>query len=123
MRKHECAYQVTKNYTIHLYNLCKNEKGLYAKFLPKEVIQQLTKNVRGAIKINSENNGTAEELKNLLKRGQYHVVRAPDSVSRLFRLVPMPEGTKMLRVDPMVVDHAENEYRRAHVRRWGVSEI
>ena len=35
----------------------------------------------------------------------------------------MPEGTKMLRVDLMVVDHAENEYRRAQVRRWGVSEI
>ena len=49
------------------------------------------------------------------------LVRAPDSVSRLFRLVPMPEGTKMLRVDPIVVDHAENEYHRAHVRRWGVS--
>ena len=53
----------------------------------------------------------------------YVIVRAPDSVSRLFRLVPMPEGTKMLRVDLMVVDHAENEYHRAHVRRWGVSEI
>ena len=51
------------------------------------------------------------------------IVRAPDSVSRLFRLVPMPEGKKKLRVDPTVVDHAENEYRRANVRRWGVSEI
>ena len=35
----------------------------------------------------------------------------------------MPEGTEMLRMDPRVVEHAENEYRRAHVRRWGVSEI
>ena len=30
---------------------------------------------------------------------------------------------KNVGVDPRVVDHAENEYRRAHVRRWGVSEI
>ena len=29
----------------------------------------------------------------------------------------MPEGTKMLRTDLRVVEHAENEYRRAHVRR------
>ena len=53
----------------------------------------------------------------------FNIVSAPDSVSRLFRLVPMPEDTKMLRMDPMVVDHAENKYRRAHVCRWGVSEI
>ena len=36
---------------------------------------------------------------------------------------PIPEGTKILRTDPRVVDHTENEYRRAHVHRWGVSEI
>ena len=73
IRKDECANHVTKNYTTHLYNLCKNKKGLYTKFLPRGIIQQLTKNLRGSIKINSENNGTAEELKNLLKRGPYHV--------------------------------------------------
>ncbi|XP_065574204.1 uncharacterized protein LOC136036116 [Artemia franciscana] len=73
IRKHECANHVTKNYTAHLYNLCKNKKGLYTKCLPRGIIQQLTKNLRGAIKINSENNGTAEELKILLKRGPYHV--------------------------------------------------
>ena len=49
-----------KNYITHLYNLCKNKKGFYTKLLPREIIQQLTKNLRGAIKINSENNGTAE---------------------------------------------------------------
>ena len=35
----------------------------------------------------------------------------------------MSKGTKMLRVDPMVVDHVENEYCRAHVCCWGDSEI
>jgi len=50
---------------------------------------------------------------------------SPISQSARFCIVhpPMPEGTKMLRTDPRVVNHAENEYRKAHVRRWGVSEI
>ena len=58
----------------------------------------------------------------------YTLVKLPKknySQSARFCIVhpPMLEGTKTLRTDPRVVDHAENEYRRAHVRRWGVFEI
>ena len=52
-------------------------------------------------------------------------IQLNNSQSARFCIVhpPMPEGTKMLRTDPKVVDHAENKYCRKHVHRWGVSEI
>ena len=37
------------------------------------MIQKLTKNLRGAIKKNSEDQGTAEKLRDLLRRGPEHV--------------------------------------------------
>ena len=51
------------------------------------------------------------------------IVRAPNSVYQLFGLVPWSEATKVSRVEPRVDNHDENEYCRADVRRWGVSEI
>ena len=67
--------QITSQKTIPpIYIICaKIKKVCTQNVFPEGIIQQLTKNLRGAIKINSENNGTAEELKILLKRGPYHV--------------------------------------------------
>ena len=67
--------QISSQKVIQPFHIicAKIKKGLYAKFLPRGIIQQLTKTSRGAMKIHSENNGTAKELKHLLKRGPYHV--------------------------------------------------
>jgi hypothetical protein len=73
IQKEECANHVTKNYTSYLHNLAKGNRGLHAKFLTTDVIQKLTKNLRGSIKKNSEDNGTAGNLKQLLRRGPDHV--------------------------------------------------
>ena len=73
IEKEECANHVTKNYTKYLHGLVKAKKGIYTKVLPNNMIQKLTKNLRGAIKKNSEDQGTAEKLRDLLRRGPEHV--------------------------------------------------
>ena len=73
IEKEECANHVTKNYTSYLYNLVKMKKGAHAKFLKREIIQRLTKYLRGAIKKNAEEECTADNLKSLLQKGPDHV--------------------------------------------------
>ena len=53
---------------------CQSKKGIYAKVLPNNTIQKLTKSLQGAIKKNSEDQGTAENLRHLLQRGSKHAI-------------------------------------------------
>jgi len=73
IQKEECANHVTKNYTKYLHNVVKTKKGMHSKFLSNDIILKLTKNLRGAIKKNSADGGSAENLRQLLRRGPEHV--------------------------------------------------
>ena len=64
---------MTKNYTKYLHNVVKTKKGMHSKFLSNDNILKLTKNLRGAIKKNSADGGSAESLRQLLRRGPEHV--------------------------------------------------